>query len=113
MKTTMIINQNKLEVKYALDIYSEIPGFPSHTDRIYVMIRALEEGDADGPFIGREFVAENIWIPMRSCVPTLKDFRNVLDSIADEGLPENDLFLQKTRTERGRGYYRLIRNPWM
>ena len=109
----MTINQNKLEVKYALDIYSEIPGFPTHTDRIYVMIRSLEEGDEEGTWLDREFRAENIWGPMRSCIATLKDFRVFLDSIADEGLPENELFLQKTRTAKSHSYYRLIRNPWM
>ena len=113
MTTVMRINQNKLEVKYALEIYNEVPGFPSHTDRVYVMIRALEEGDEDGTWLDREFVAENNWGQMKSCIGTLKEFRDFLDSIADDTLPPDELLLQKTRTERSKGYYRLIRNPWM
>lgn len=109
----MRINQNKLEVKYALDIYNEIPGFPSYTDRVYVMMRALEEGDIDGTWLDREFIAENIWKDMKSCFGTLKDLKDFFVTLSDESLPSNDVLLQKIRTERTRTYYRLIRNPWM
>jgi len=96
----MRINQNKLEVKYALDIYKEIPGFPSHTDITYVMIRALE----DTNLVGEEFLPENIWHHMKTCMATMQDLRAFLDT--------NTSLCEKTRADKKGSYYKLINNPW-
>ena len=105
----MRIKSNKLEVKYALEVYKEVPGFPSHRDITYVMIRALE----DQNLITEEFVAENIWGAMKSCFGTLKEFRAFLDYASSPGqCPDEDILLEKTKADKT-GHYRLIRNPWM
>jgi hypothetical protein len=102
---TVRINSNKLEVKYALDIYKEIPGFPSATDMLYVMIRSLEDLD----LLDKEFNADNMWSALRTCMGTITEIREYLDSISIGTEP----YLEKTKKDKRGGHYRLIRNPWM
>jgi hypothetical protein len=101
----MRINQNKLEVKYALELYKEISGFPLQLDIVYVMIRSLEDQD----LIDKEFNADNMWGALRTCLGTITDIREFLDSITTG----NEPYLVKTKNDKRGGYYKLIRNPWM
>jgi hypothetical protein len=101
----MRINQNNLEVKYALELYMEVPGFPSQRDILYVMIRSLE----DQNLIDKEFNPDNMWGALRTCFGTITEIREFLDSISTGDEP----YLEKTKQDKRGGYFRLIRNPWM
>jgi hypothetical protein len=101
----MRINPNKLEVKYALELYHEIPGFPTQTDALYVMIRSLE----DLNLIDKEFNADNMWSALRTCFGTITEIREFLDDLASG----EDAYLERTQTDKRGGFFRLIRNPWM
>jgi hypothetical protein len=105
----MRINPNKLEVKYALDIYKEIPGFPSHRDLTYILIRTLE----DIHMLEQEFVAENIWVGMKTCMGTLADCRGFLEQVSSSENNTEEVLLEKVNTSKKGSSYRLIRNPWM
>jgi hypothetical protein len=106
----MRINNNKLEIKYALELYKEVPGFPTQKDITYVMIRSLE----DQNIIEQEFLAENIWNAMKTCVATISDLRKFLDQVSSATeCGEIGVLLEKTKTSNKGDYYKLIRNPWM
>jgi hypothetical protein len=106
----MKINPNKLEVKYALELYKEVPGFPSHRDITYVMIRALE----DKGLLEKEFNAGDIWSHMKMCFGTGKELHGFLDYVSSvDECPAEELLLQKIGTDKNGGIYKLIRNPWM
>jgi hypothetical protein len=101
----MRINQNKLEIKYALELYRELPGFPSQMDIIYVMIRSLEDQD----LLDKEFSPDNMWSAMRTCLGTITEIREFLETLA----VSKDPIIEKTKQDKRGGFYRLIRNPWM
>lgn len=101
----MKIDQNKLEVKYALELYMEAPGFPTQQDVLYAMIRSLEDQD----LIDKEFNPDNMWSALRMCFGTISEIRAFLDSISTGDAP----YLEKTKQNKRGGYFRLIKNPWM
>jgi hypothetical protein len=106
----MRINPIKLEAKYALDVYQELPGFPSDRDRTYILMRSLEESG----FLDKEFVAENIWNSMKSCFGTLKEFRSFLNSLSEDNENlQSEQLLKRNPSPEWKYCYRLIRNPWM
>lgn len=106
----MRINNNKLEIKYALELYKEVPGFPTHTDITYVLIRALE----DTNIIEEDFLPEQIWHHMKSCMATINDLREFLEYISSkEKCSDEFLLCEKTRNDKKGWYFKLIRNPWM
>ena len=71
----MRINRDKLPVKYALEVYPEIPGYPSHSDLEHVLLSTLQ----DKGLLGKEFTAEQVWDGMRHVQGTLADLRGFLD----------------------------------
>jgi len=86
----MRINSKKLPIKYYLDIYQEVPGYPNHSDLQYVLLRTLQ----DREILEKDFTAEQVWSGMKNCMGTLEDLRSFL----------NKLF-QPTDTEEKRGFY--------
>ena len=104
----MRINQNNLEVKYSLEIYKELPDFPTKLDMVYVLIRTLE----DQELLDKEFTADNVWGSLRTCIPNITEIRDFLDSISKDAQGEKPYLKQVKQDKRG-GSYILIRNPWM
>jgi hypothetical protein len=100
----MKINPNRVEVKYALELYSEIPGFPSHTDILYVLIRSLEDQD----LLDKDFYLENVWGALRNCVSTSTKAKNLLDEFCSAANPT----LLKVSTDKKNPAYKLLKNPW-
>ena len=74
-------------------------------DMLYVMIRSLEDLD----LLDKEFNADNMWSALRTCMGTITEIREYLDSISIGTEP----YLEKTKKDKRGGHYRLIRNPWM
>jgi hypothetical protein len=106
----MRINNNKLEIKYALELYKEVPGFPTHRDITYVLIRALE----DTNLVGEEFLPEQIWHHMKTCMATMNDLRDFLDQVSSPDKYQADsLLCEKTRQDKKGWHFKLIGNPWM
>lgn len=77
----MKINRQKLPVKYALDVYSETPGFPSQTDLEYMLVSTLLEQNR----IEAEFTAEHVWDYYKHCVGTISDLRAFLEQLFVDG----------------------------
>lgn len=100
----MKTNRDKLPVKYALEIYQEIDGYPTHIDLIYILIRTLEENN----LINIEFSPENVWVDLKKCIGTLPKLHDFLQNLT-EG---NDPILNSIKTDTTIKYL-LIRNPWM
>jgi hypothetical protein len=101
----MRINQNNLEIKYALELYKELPGFPTQKDLLYVLVSCLEEKD----LIDKEFNADNVWSSLRTCYSNITDIRTYINSIA---VGENPV-LEKTRDDKRGGHFILRHHPWV
>ena len=100
----MKINPNRVEVKYALELYTEIPGFPSHTDILYVLIRSLEDQD----LLDKVFSLEHVWSALRNCIGTSTKAKTLLDEFCVGSNP----VLSKANTDKKNPAYRLLKNPW-
>lgn len=92
----MRIDINKLPIKYALELYQELPSYPSPEDLEYLLVTALQEKD----LLGVEFTAEQVWDYMKSAVATMKELRAFLDSLACCDKVDEDSYLLST-------------HPWM
>lgn len=75
MKNPMKINRKKLPIKYALEVYQELPGYPSYQDLEYKLVSVLHDKDLTKPF-----TAENLWPHFKGCLGTIKDLREFLDT---------------------------------
>ena len=82
----MKIDRKKLPVKYALEIYTEVPGFPTREDLEYLLITSLEERD----LLESEFTAEHVWESYKYCLGTIKELRDFLDSLFQPDVPVAD-----------------------
>jgi hypothetical protein len=79
----MKINRKKLPVKYALDVYTEAPGFPTDQDFEYITVAALEERG----LLGSEFSADQVWDAFKYYMGTIDNLRDFLDRTFD---PEDE-----------------------
>jgi len=100
----MKINPNRVEVKYALELYTEIPGFPSHTDILYVLIKSLEYHD----LLEKDFSIDSIWSSLRNCISSPSKAKLVLDKFCEGPNPT----LAKTSLDKKNVLYKLLNNPW-
>lgn len=71
----MKINKRKLPIKYTLDVYSEVPGYPSEQDLEYMTVAALEERG----LLGVEFSIVQIWDSFKHCLGTIENLRGFMD----------------------------------
>jgi hypothetical protein len=92
----MRIDINKLPIKYALELYQELPSYPSPEDLEYLLVSALQEKD----LLGVEFTAEQVWDYMKIAVATMKELRIFLDSLEFCDKVDDDSYL-------------LSKHPWM
>ena len=104
----MRINRNKLPMKYALEIYQEIPGYPSHTDLEYILISTLQDKD----LLGKEFTADQVWDSFKHCLGTIKDLQGFLD-YAFQPDDERDRHLMASQgTKPTSNTYQLHDHAW-
>ena len=111
MKTyqEMRINTKKLPVKYYLDIYQEVPGYPSHSDLQYVLLRTLQDRD----LLEKDFTAENVWPGMKNCLGTIEDLRGFLEYLFHPDDPSDikSFYLKGNKTSANS--YCLESHEWM
>ena len=58
----MRIDRKKLKLKWALDLYQELEGFPTREDCLYLLVKTLEENE----MLDKEFNIHNVWGGMKS-----------------------------------------------
>lgn len=105
----MRINTKKLPIKYYLDIYQEVPGYPNHSDLQYVLLRTLQ----DRELLEKDFTAENVWPGMKNCLGTIDDLRGFLNYLFQpDDLTEKKGFYLKGR-KSSENSYRLESHEWM
>jgi len=103
----MKINRNKLPMKYSLEIYQEIPGYPSHQDLEYILVSTLQETD----MLGKDFTAEQVWYGMKHAVGVLPDLIGFLDYSFDTTNKHDTGTLIGAKTSANS--YRLDGHQWM
>ena len=103
-----MINRKKLPVKYALEIYSELPGYPTHSDLEYILITALQERD----LLGLDFTADQLWDAFKHCLPTIADLRKFLDETFDPGDERDRLLMISQGTKPTPTTYKLHDHAW-
>jgi hypothetical protein len=99
-----------LPVKYALGVYKEMNGFPTHEDLTFMLIINLEEEGR----IEQPFTAGDVWPFMKDGLGTIKDLQGFLDYVSNPvDCPSN--FIETARTVLGKKVetqYRITKNPW-
>ena len=100
----MRINRNKLPVKYALEIYQELPGYPSTQDLEYILMTTLEEKE----LLEKDFTAERVWPIMKQHLGIIQDARDFLEELADES-DSRDVKITKTSLNS----YRVTSHSWL
>lgn len=106
----MKINQNKLPIKYALNVYKEMTSFPSHEDLTYMLLSNLSDREE----IEKSFTPSQVWQYMKDGVGTIKDLHIFLDYVSDP-VACPGAFLQKLEMSKGKKpewQYKVINNPW-
>lgn len=73
----MKINRRKLPIKYALEVYTQLPGYPSQNDLEFVLLQTLQ----DKSLLEKNFTAENVWSGMKNHIGTIDELRKLLDTI--------------------------------
>lgn len=99
----MKINPNNLEVKYVLNVYQEMEGFPSYKDKIYELIKSLEELSLENS----TFKPEQLLPRVKNIFSGLKDLRKFLIEISNKNeYPEH--FFESVEKDS----FVLTNNPW-
>ena len=106
----MKINQNKLPVKYALNVYKEMKEFPSHMDLVYMLLSNLSDREE----IENPFTPSQVWSYMKDGVGTINELHGFLDYVSDPADCPG-AFLQKLEMTKGKKpewQYKVLDNPW-
>jgi hypothetical protein len=106
----MKINQNKLPVKYALNVYKEMKEFPSHVDLVYMLLSNLSDREE----IENPFTPSQVWSYMKDGVGTINELHGFLDYVSDPADCPG-AFLQKLEMTKGKKpewQYKVLDNPW-
>ena len=105
----MRINRRNLPVKYALEVYQELTGYPSHQDLEYVLVWICQEKN----LLERNFTADNLWSGMKNHLGTLEDLRGFLDYLAnpDDLSDKKDFKVKIEKTSENS--YKLITHDWV
>jgi hypothetical protein len=106
----MKINQNKLPVKYALNVYKEMKEFPTHIDLVYMLLSNLSDREE----IEKSFTPSQVWQYMKDGVGTINELQGFLDYVSDP-VDCPGAFLQKLEMTQGRKpewQYKVLDNPW-
>jgi hypothetical protein len=77
------VNEKKLPIKYLLEVYQELPGFPTHSDLEYYLVRYLEERD----HLDKPFKPEQLWFGFKNYLGTIEDLRGFLEYLSNPDDP--------------------------
>jgi hypothetical protein len=105
----MIINRRKLPVKYALEVYQELPGYPSHQDLEYILVWICQEKN----LLEKKFTPDNLWSGMRNHLGTLEDLRSFLDYLANPDDPTVAKDFKVKIEKLAENSYKLITHDWV
>ncbi len=86
-------------------MYSELPGFPTHTDLEFILLDTLE----DKGLLGKDFTAEQVWDGFSHSLGTIADLRGFLDTIFSG---DNIIPLIGGQRSSGNSYV-INSHPWM
>ena len=93
----LAIDRKKLPIKYALEVYKMVDGYPSSIDILYELVGILE----DRASLYEEFTCISV-IKEVSTRETSKDLEESLTTLSNDG------WLIKTKEK-----YRLSNHPWI
>jgi hypothetical protein len=99
----MLINTNKLPIKYLLNIYQELPNYPTHIDLCYALVFVLEEVNR----LSKDFTAKQIWGGMKHHFTNIEDLVVFLDELTNPVDASTSVQLEKKKDG-----FRLISTPW-
>ena len=100
----MKINRRKLPVKYALEIYQELPGYPSPQDLEYILITTLQEKE----LLEKDFTAEKLWPTFKHHLGIIQDARDFLEELSFDS-NSRDVKITKSSGNS----YRVTSHSWM
>ncbi len=103
----MRMNRNKLPMKYALEIYQELPGYPSHQDLEYVLVTTLQDKD----LLGKPFTAEQIWDGMKPVQGSMATLIGFLDNLCQPDNPADEFQVKGSKPSSNS--YLINMHPWM
>ena len=99
----MNINQSKLPIKYLLNVYQEIPGYPTSDDLCYALVSTLD----DTSRLSKDFLPEHAWVGMKHHFTTIEELRTFLDKLVN---PESD---SPIKLEKNKDRFKLTYMPWV
>lgn len=102
------VNERKLPIKYLLEVYQELPGFPSHSDLEYYLIRYLEERD----HLDKPFKAEQLWYGFKSYLGTMDCLRGFLEYLSNPDNPTDKLFFNVQLAKKDSNLYVIDSHSW-
>lgn len=105
----MRIDDSKLPIKYALGVFQKLPGYPSHQDLEYNLLRYLEERD----HLGKPFKPEQLWHGFKNWVPTMNDLKGFLDYLSTPDDPADKQSFIIDLIKHSDGTYQIQSHSWM
>jgi hypothetical protein len=106
----MKINENKLPVKYALNIFKELDGYPTQTDFLYILLSGLSDQDE----IENSFTLSKIWSFMKDVMSSKEELLNFLNFYSGNEECSMVIFSKMglSKEKKPEESFRVIFNPW-
>lgn len=104
----MRINNSKLPIKYVLEVFQSLPGYPSQRDLEYMLLRYLEERD----HLEKPFKPEQLWHGFKNLVPTINDLKEFLERLSSPDPTYNHDFIINL-IKHSDGTYQIQSHSWM
>lgn len=106
----MRLNRNKLPIKYALDIYQDILGYPSHSDLEYLLVSTLQNKD----LLGKDFTVEQVWDGMKHVMPLAVNLTEFLENLSkNHSSSDKAVIPLLSVTKSTPNSYQVTGHPWM
>ena len=106
----MRVNERKVPIKYILNVFKEMDHFPTHEDKMYVILSNL----SDKEIIDKPFTASTVWSYVKDVFGTIKDLNDFLDYASNQEVCPG-FFLEKQTAQKEKtkeNFYTVIKNPW-
>lgn len=99
----MKINQSKLPIKYLLNVYQEMPGYPTYDDLCYALVSTLD----DTTRLSKDFLPEQVWVGMKYHFTTIEELKEFLNKLSN---PDGDSII---KLEKNKDRFKLTYMPWV
>lgn len=99
----MKINQSKLPIKYLLNVYQEMPGYPTYDDLCYALVSTLD----DMTRLSKDFLPEQVWVGMKYHFTTIEELKEFLNKLSN---PDGD---SPIKLEKNKDRFKLTYMPWV